>query len=151
MTAAPHRRRYPTRPMLGVGAVILEGDRVLMVLRGRQPMAGWWSLPGGLVETGETLADAVKRETLEETGLAVEPLCVLEVFERIMRDAEGRVEYHYVLVDYICRVISGKPLAASDARAVEWVWRRDLPKMRVTEGAVAVIEKAFRRRRRWKL
>jgi ADP-ribose pyrophosphatase YjhB (NUDIX family) len=118
-----------------------------MVLRGKQPMEGWWSLPGGLLEIGESLADAVRREAREETGLEVKPAGVVEIFERIMRDAKGVPEYHYVLVDYLCRVSGGSLRAASDARAVEWVRRRDLPKLRITEGTLPVIEKVFRERR----
>ncbi len=140
------RRRYPKLPLVGVGAIVLNRDRVLLALRDKQPMEGWWSLPGGLVEAGESLEDAVRRELLEETGLEVRPLAIVEVFERIHRDAKGRVEYHYVLIDYLCRVASGKPIAASDARAVQWARRKDLPKLRITEGTLPVIEKAFRMR-----
>jgi ADP-ribose pyrophosphatase YjhB (NUDIX family) len=141
------RRRYPKLPLVGVGAVVLDRDRVLLALRDKQPMEGWWSLPGGLVEAGESLVDAVRREMREETGLEVRPLAVVEVFERIQRDAKGRVEYHYVLIDFLCRVASGKPTAASDARAVQWARRRDIPKLRITEGTLPVIKKAFRIRR----
>src|SRR5260370_160495 len=96
-------RRYPERPVLGVGAlIILEDDRILLVERGNEPLKGYWSLPGGAVETGESLRDGVKREILEETGLTIEPMQVVEIFERIMADADGRTEYHYVLIDYLC-------------------------------------------------
>ncbi|MGD0498345.1 MAG: NUDIX hydrolase [Bryobacteraceae bacterium] len=143
-------RRYPQRPLVGVGAILLQRDRVLMVLRGKQPLEGWWSLPGGLLEIGESLADAVRREVREETGLEVRPAGVVEIFERIMRDPQGVPEYHFVLVDYLCHVVGGEVRAASDARAVEWVRRRDLPKLRITEGTLAVIEKAFRERRKFR-
>ncbi|MBS1857553.1 MAG: NUDIX hydrolase, partial [Acidobacteria bacterium] len=102
-------RRYPKRPLVGVGALIFQRGRILMAQRGKEPLKGWWSLPGGAVEAGETLDAAIRREVLEETGLMVEPLRIHEVFERILRDAEGAAEYHYVLIDYICRILSGTP------------------------------------------
>lgn len=131
--------------MPGVGALIVEGDRILLVERGREPLKGWWSLPGGCVEPGETLDAAVRREVLEETGLVIEPVEVLEIFERIMRDEEGRAEYHYILVDYICSVTGGVLHADDDARRVEWIARGDLARYRITEGTLPVIEKAFNR------
>ncbi len=143
-------RRYPRHPLIGVGAIIFDRGRVLLAQRGNEPLKGWWSLPGGLVEAGESLADAVRRETREETGLEIEPAGVVEIFERIMRDAEGRPEYHYVLIDYLCRVAGGELRAASDVSAVEWAPRRDLPGFQITEGTAAVIEKAFRLRRKYK-
>src|SRR5438034_6520371 len=100
-------RRYPQRPILGVGAIIIESGRVLLVERGREPLKGYWSLPGGVLEVGEKLADGTRREVLEETGLEIELLSVVEIFERILRDAEGVAEYHYVLIDYVCRVTGG--------------------------------------------
>jgi ADP-ribose pyrophosphatase YjhB (NUDIX family) len=121
-----------------------------MAQRGKQPLEGWWSLPGGALETGEALADAVRREVREETGLEVRPVGVLEIFERILRDARGAPEYHYVLIDYICRVTGGSLQAGDDVCRVEWVRRRDLSKLRITEGTLAVIEKAFRQRRKYR-
>jgi ADP-ribose pyrophosphatase YjhB (NUDIX family) len=147
---APDDRRYPNRPLVGVGAIILDRDRVLMAQRGKQPLKGWWSLPGGLLELGEALADGLRREVREETGLEVRPLGILEVFERIMRDAAGAPEYHYVLIDYICRATGGTLRAGDDVCAVEWVRRRDLANLTITEGTLAVIEKAFRERRKYR-
>jgi ADP-ribose pyrophosphatase YjhB (NUDIX family) len=114
-----------------------------LVERAREPLKGWWSLPGGVLETGERLRDGIRREVLEETGLAVEPLSVIEIFERIMHDAEGRVEYHYVLIDYLCRVTGGALCAADDVCNAAWVARAELGRYRITEGSLEVIEKAF--------
>ena len=139
-------RRYPKHPLLGVGALIFDGDRILLAERGKEPLKGWWSLPGGLVETGERLYDAIRREVSEETSLAVEPLGILEVFERIIRDANGTAEYHYVLVDYVCRVTGGEPSPGDDVSRVEWVEQGGLDRYRITEGTVEVIEKGFRER-----
>ena len=143
-------RRYPKRPLIGVGAILLRRDRILMAQRGKEPLKGWWSLPGGALEIGESLADGVCREVREETGLIVEPLGVLEIFERIMRDESGAPEYHYVLIDYVCRVTGGTLFPGDDVCAVEWVRRADLPHLQITEGTLGVIEKAFRNRRQYK-
>ena len=136
-------RRYPQRPLLGVGALIFGNDTILLVERGKEPLKGYWSLPGGLLELGEKLEAAVSREVLEETGLIVEPLGLFELFERIMPDAQGNTEYHYVLADYICRVSGGTLQAASDVSDVRWVPRRQLCDYLLTEGTLAVIERAF--------
>ena len=125
-----------------MGALIIDRDRVLLVQRGKQPLKGWWSVPGGVVETGEHLAEALQREVLEETGLEAEPLLVVEIFERILRDKEGKAEYHYVLIDYLCKA-KGDPKPGDDAAAVEWVKRKDLGARKVTEGTLQVIELAF--------
>jgi len=143
---SPDDRRYPKRPIVGVGALIFRRDRILMAQRGKQPLKGAWSLPGGAVETGESLDAAVRREVHEETGLDVKPLKVFQIFERIMRDARGAPEYHYVLIDYICRVTGGDLRAGDDVSRVEWVRRRDLPDLEITEGTLAVIERAFQER-----
>jgi len=140
-------RRYPKHPLVGVGALIFEGGRILLAERGKEPLKGWWSLPGGLVETGETLRDAVCREVLEETGLVVEPAGLFEIFERIMRDDAGAAEYHYVLIDYVCRITGGSLAPGDDVSRVEWVRRADLGSYRITEGTLGVIEKAFRGQR----
>jgi len=139
----PDDRRYPRWPMLGVGALIFDGGRILMAQRGKEPLRGWWSLPGGALETGELLADAIRREVQEETGLDVEPVKVFEIFERIMRDQAGAPEYHYVLIDYICRVKGGTLAAGDDVACTEWIDRAELPKLQITEGTLEVIERAF--------
>ena len=113
--------------------------------RGNEPLKGYWSLPGGILEVGETLDHAIRREVLEETGLVIEPVVVVEIFERIMRDAAGRTEYHYVLVDYVCRVTGGQLGAADDASRAEWFDREELAGLKLTEGTLPVIEKAFAR------
>jgi 8-oxo-dGTP diphosphatase len=144
-------RRYPRRPLVGVGAILLDRDRILMAQRGKEPLKGWWSLPGGALETGESLRDAICREVREETGLEVEPLGVFEIFERILRDAQGALEYHYVLIDYMCRITGGELRPGDDVCRVEWVRRRDLGARQITEGTLGVIEKAFRNRRKYML
>jgi len=144
-------RRYPSRPLVGVGAILFDGDCILMAQRGKEPLKGWWSLPGGALETGESLHDAVCREVREETGLEIETLGVFEIFERILRDESGKPEYHYVLIDYICRAIGGELRAGDDVSRVEWFRREELDALQITEGTLGVIEKAFRNRREYKL
>ena len=135
------RREYPERPIVGVGAVIIEGGRVLLIKRGQAPLKGEWSLPGGALELGETLEEGVCREVLEETGLIVEPISTIEVFDRISRDAEGRIQYHYVLVDYLCRITGGALACATDAADARWATGEELgPIASFTE---QVIRKAF--------
>ena len=129
---------------MGVGAIIIENQRVLMVERGGEPLKGWWSLPGGVVETGELLETALHREVREETGLEVEIINMVEVFERIMLDSEGKPEYHYILMDYLCRPTGGTLGAADDASKVAWVTESGLAALKVTEGTPAVIAKAFK-------
>lgn len=131
--------------MLGVGAVIIQNGRILLVERGGEPLKGYWSLPGGAVETGERLEAAIRREIREETSLEVEVLCLLEVFERIMRDEAGQPEYHFVLMDYLCRPAGGTLCAADDASSVAWFAPEELDGLLITEGTPAVIAKAFAR------
>ena len=146
--SAKDSRRYPERPIVGVGAVLFESNRVLLVKRGHPPQQGVWSLPGGALEVGELLADGLRREIGEETGLEIRVLEVVEVFERIIRDAGGRPEYHYVLVDYLCEASGGQLRPGDDVSAAEWVERDRLGKYEITSGTVAVIEKAFSVRER---
>ncbi len=117
-------REFPQAPLIGVGAVIVDEGRVLLVRRGREPLKGHWSLPGGLVEVGESLQTAVIREVEEETGLLVEPVELIELLDRIHREGD-RIRYHYVIADYLCSVTGGALKAASDADAVRWVERAE--------------------------
>jgi 8-oxo-dGTP diphosphatase len=141
-------RRYPSRPVLGIGALIFRGNHILLVERGKEPLKGLWSLPGGALETGESLRDGIRREVLEETGLTVEPVEVATIFERIMRDEQGQTEYHYVLIDYICEAASGEARAATDVSAVAWVSETELLQYKLTEGTLPVILEAFRKRKK---
>jgi 8-oxo-dGTP diphosphatase len=118
------QREFPSSPLVGVGAVVVHDARVLLVQRGTEPAKGQWSIPGGLIEVGEPLSSAVAREVLEETGLVVEPVELIELLDRIHRDGD-RIRYHYVIADYLCRVTGGTLLAASDADAVRWVERSE--------------------------
>ena len=116
--------------------------------RGKEPLKGYWSLPGGAVETGEKLEFAIRREVREETGLEIEVVCLLEVFERIIEDSELQPEYHFVLMDYLCRPAGGTLAAADDASRVEWFTETEISDLKITEGTPAVIAKAFRRLQR---
>jgi mutator protein MutT len=128
-----------------VGAVVIDGTKVLLVRRVQEPLKGEWSLPGGALELGETMQQGVVREVLEETGLTVVPAGVVELLDRITQDeASGRIRYHYVLVDFLCRVAGGTLLGGSDAQEARWAEREKLQDFRVAPLTVAVIEKAFR-------
>ena len=137
------KRDYPERPLLGVGAVIVKGDQVLVVRRANPPLQGEWSLPGGLVETGETTKEAVVREILEETNLTIQPIELVEVFERILRDAESRVQYHFVVVDYLCRILSGELRPGTDVTEIRWARLEELPMLGITPETRNVIQKAL--------
>jgi 8-oxo-dGTP diphosphatase len=136
-------RQYPERPIVGVGAVIVDGDRVVLVQRAHEPLKGEWSLPGGTVEVGETLVDAVAREVREETGLNVRVGSLVEVLDRVHRGADGRVEYHFVLLDYKCTVLSGTLGHGSDASAACWARREDLVRYGLSETAIRVVTKGL--------
>ncbi|MGH9404570.1 MAG: NUDIX hydrolase [Terriglobia bacterium] len=136
------QREYPDRPILGVGAVVRNNDSVLLVLRSHEPHRREWTLPGGVVETGETLEMAVRREIREETGLRVTAVRLLTVFERIIR-RNGQVRFHYVVLDYFCRLEGGKLKAASDVAGARWVRPEDFPRYKVSTAARRVIRKAL--------
>ncbi len=139
MTPSHEVRRYPPRPILGVGALIFDEDRILLVQRGKEPLRGYWSLPGGAVETGEPLELALQREVLEETGLEVAVDSLAVVFERIMPDATGACEFHYVLIDFYCHSVGGSLQAGTDADGAAWFPVEGLPSL-LTEGTKAVVD-----------
>ncbi len=141
------QREFPVAPLVGVGAVIVAGGKVLLVRRGNEPLKGRWTLPGGLLEVGEALTEGVVREVREETGLLVEPLELIELLDRIQREGE-RIKYHYVLADYLCRVTGGSLQAASDADAARWVERAEWNShsaLALDPVTVRVIEKGWQR------
>ncbi len=136
-------RSYPARPVVGVGAVVFVDGRIVLVKRAHEPLQGEWNLPGGAVEVGETLREACAREILEETGLVVEVGAMIEVFDRIMRDGEGAVQYHFVLIDYVCRATGGEVRCGTDASDIALADPRDLSAYRLTDKAIDVIGKAL--------
>ena len=136
-------REYPDYPRVGVGAVVLHAGRVLLVKRGRPPGLGRWSLPGGLVELGETTVEAARREVAEECGIAVRVAGVAGVVDRVIRDDRGRIQYHYVLVDYLAYAESDAICAGTDAADARWVPTEDLHALDVTEGLRDMIERAM--------
>ena len=143
------QREYPEAPLVGVGAVVVDRGRVLLVRRGREPLKGQWSLPGGMLELGEALTAGVVREIHEETGLRVEPVELIELLDRIHREGD-RIRYHYVIADYLCRVAGGELKAASDADAVRWVERAEWNShsaLKLDPVAVRVIEAGWQRAR----
>ncbi|HEY3187042.1 MAG TPA: NUDIX hydrolase [Solirubrobacteraceae bacterium] len=136
-------REYPNLPRVGVGAVVLDAGRVLLVRRGKAPLAGKWSLPGGLVELGETTREAVRREIAEECGLTIRVGEVAGILDRVVRDAAGRVRYHWVLVDYVAFVESGTVCAASDADEAQWVEVNAVERLDTTDGLMDMIRRAL--------
>jgi len=139
------KREFPEHPLVGVGAIIVEASRVLLVKRAHPPIAGQWSIPGGALEVGELVRDAATREAREETGLIVEPGDLLGVYDRVLRDGDGRVQYHYVLVDFLCRPVGGELRAASDAAEARWFTPEQLPALGLADDTQDVIRKGFAR------
>ena len=137
------KREFPEVPLVGVGAIIIEDKRVVLVKRAHPPLENQWSIPGGVLEVGEFVREAAIREAREETGLSVEPAELLGVYDRILRDPTGRVQYHYVLIDFLCRQVAGKLAAASDATEVRWFSREELPALNLAEDTEDVICKGF--------
>lgn len=142
-------REYPDKPVVGIGGVVIENDHALLIRRGTEPLMGQWSIPGGTLELGESLQAGVARELLEETGLQVRVLELIEVFDRIFpaedsgRSFVSRPRYHYVIVDYLCERISGEPCAGSDVTDVAYVKEEDLSHYQLTETATRVLRAAF--------
>ena len=137
------RREFPEIPLVGVGAIVIEDSRVLLVKRAHPPLQAQWSIPGGVLEVGELIREAAIREAREETGLIVEPGDLLGVYDRILRNAEKRVQYHYVLIDFLCRRVGGELAAADDAAEVRWFTREELPALKLAEDTQDVIRKGF--------
>jgi len=137
------QREFPDVPLVGVGAIIIEGDRVVLVKRAHPPLQAEWSIPGGVLEVGELVREAAIREAREETGLTVQPGELLGVYDRILRDPDKRVQYHYVLIDFLCRRVAGELAAASDAAEVRWFGREELPGLKLAEDTLDVIGKGF--------
>lgn len=140
---APSGREYPSRPIVGVGGIVFVGGRVLIIKRRFEPLAGRWSLPGGALEVGETLAEGLAREMKEETGLDVKVGPVVDVFDRITRDEQGRARFHYVLVDFLCTIRAGTPAAGSDVAEVALVETGDLARYDLTPKTIDVIDRAL--------
>jgi 8-oxo-dGTP diphosphatase len=145
-------REYPERPLVGVGGVVIDNGRALLIRRASEPLRGEWSIPGGMLELGETLEQGVARELLEETGLQVRVLELIEVFERIVyaqngesrgRDGPERPRFHYVIADYLCERISGEHAAASDVTDVVFAREEELDRFSLTETALRILHKAF--------
>jgi len=143
LISEPTRRDYPDRPIVGVGAVIIHEGRVVLVKRGSPPLQGEWSLPGGVVELGETLRAAAEREAREETGLIVKAGEVLEVLDRIIPGERGAPQYHYVLIDFLCTVESGELRAGGDAADARWAGEGELAEFKLELPALQVIRKGF--------
>jgi 8-oxo-dGTP diphosphatase len=144
-------REYPERPLVGVGGVVIDGGRALLIRRDREPLRGEWSIPGGMLELGETLEAGVARELQEETGLHVRVLDLIEVFERIVyaknetgaRDESVNPRFHFVIADYLCERVSGEHVAASDVTDLEFAREDDLDRFHLTETALRILHKAF--------
>lgn len=143
-------REYPDRPVVGIGGVVIEQGRALLIRRGGEPLRGQWSIPGGYLELGETLKQGVARELLEETGLEVRVLDLIEVFDRVYRDPDDSnsqtrlgPKFHFVIVDYLCEKISGEARAGSDVTHVAYASERELSQYQLTSTATRVLQKAF--------
>ncbi len=137
------KRDYPDRPIVGVGAVIIQDGRALIVQRAGEPRKGEWTVPGGVLEVGETLRSGTEREVLEETGLVVKAVQVIDVFENIWPDAAGKTEFHYVLVDFLCDLISGNLKAETDASDARWITIEELDSWDLIGKTAEAIRKGF--------
>ena len=137
------QREFPEQPIVGVGAIVIANERVLLVKRAHPPIEGQWSIPGGALEIGELVREAAVREAREETGLIVEPGELLGVFDRVLRNPDERVQYHYVLIDFLCKPLGGELRAASDAAEARWFKREELPALNLAQDTHEVILKGF--------
>ena len=136
-------REYPERPIVGIGGVVIENGKTVLIRRGSEPLRGQWSIPGGSLELGETLKAGVERELLEETGLVVKVVEFIEVFDRVYGDDKEKPRYHYVIVDYLCSLMGGELRAGGDATDVVWAGEDELGRFGLTETAARILKKAF--------
>jgi 8-oxo-dGTP diphosphatase len=137
------QREYPKQPLVGVGAIIAGNGGVLLIKRGKAPLLGEWSIPGGLLELGETVRQAAEREAFEETGLVVRTTELLGVFDRVVSDDDKRTRYHYVLIDFLCQIVSGEVQASGDAADARWFTRDEVSGLSLPEDTAGVIDLAF--------
>jgi ADP-ribose pyrophosphatase YjhB (NUDIX family) len=137
------QREHPQQPMVGVGALIVENGRVVLIKRGKAPLQGEWSIPGGMLELGETLRAGTEREAVEETGLTVRARELLGVFDRVVPDSEQRIVYHYVLIDFLCEVVGGDLRAGADAADARWFTHQEIAGLPLAEDTATVIQAAF--------
>lgn len=137
------QREHPKQPLVGVGALIVENGKVVLIKRGKAPLLGEWSIPGGMLELGETLRQGAEREALEETGLAVHATELLGVFDRVVPDAEGKIIYHYVLIDFLCERVSGDLHAGADAADAKWLTPAEVAELPLAEDTAGVIRAAL--------
>ena len=138
-----NQRAYPKKPLVGVGAVTIKNGKILLIKRAFEPSAGKWSIPGGLVEVGEKLSEACARETEEETGIQVEILELINVFDMIDKDEDGKVKYHYVLVDFLAKPVGGQERKCAEVTEIQWATHDEAKKMDLSKTARKALEELF--------
>ena len=136
-------REYPERPVIAVGGVVVSGARVLLIRRAQPPLEGRWSIPGGILELGETIAQAIERELMEETGLQVRPIELIEIYEKVLRLPHQPPQYHFVILDYLCELKGGNAQPGSDVTEVAWSTEDELDRFNLTTEARRVVKRAF--------
>jgi 8-oxo-dGTP diphosphatase len=136
-------REYPQRPIVAVGGVVVHESRVLLIRRGQPPLEGRWSIPGGILEIGETIAEGIERELMEETGVRVRVLELIEIYEKVTRDLDDQPQYHFVILDYACEFVEGTAEAGGDVTEVKWASEQELDGLALTGAAKRVIRKAL--------
>ncbi len=140
---ATESREYPERPIVAVGGVVIHDSQVLLIRRGQPPLEGRWSIPGGILEVGETIAEGIERELKEETGIAIRVLELIEIYEKVLRDEENQPQYHFVILDYLCEFVEGTARPGGDVIEVVWAGEQQLDSLAVTGAAKRVIRKAL--------